>query len=64
MVFLLRKSTKTSLLDSLNDWSLAIKHERYVNVAVVDFAKAFDSVAHPKLLNKLKSYGTVHTVLG
>ena len=50
--FLSRTSTTTSLFDSLNYWSLAIKHKRYVDVAFVDFAKAFDSVSHPKL----KSY--------
>ena len=54
--FLSRKST-TSLFDSLNDWSLSIKYKRYVDVAFVDFPKAFDSVSHPKLLANLKYYG-------
>ena len=55
--FLSRKSTTTSLLDSLNDWSMAIKRKRYVDVAFIDFAKAFDRVSHYKLFSKLQSYG-------
>ena len=55
--FLWRKSTTTSLLVSLNDWSLVVKLKRYVDVAFKDFAKAFDSVSHPKLFAKLQSYG-------
>ena len=46
----------------LNDWSLVIKRKQYVDVAFVDFAKAFDSVSHPKLFAKLKSYGITGNV--
>ena len=55
--FLSQNSTTTSLLDTHNDWSLAIKHKRYVDVAFVDFAKAPHNVSYIKLIAKLKSYG-------
>ena len=48
-----RKSTTTSLLNSFNDWSLALKRKRYVDVAFIDFAIAFDSV---HILSYLLSY--------
>ena len=51
--FLSQKSTTTSVLDTFNDWSLAIKSKQYVDVAFIDFAKAFDIVS---ILNNLLSY--------
>jgi hypothetical protein len=47
--FLSRRSTSTNLLDSLNDWTLAIKNKKSVLVAYIDYAKAFDTVSHAKL---------------
>jgi Reverse transcriptase (RNA-dependent DNA polymerase) len=55
--FLRGKSTTTNLLDSLNDWTLIINNKKSVIVAYIDFAKAFDSVSHPKLFRKLEAYG-------
>jgi len=44
-------------LETLNDWTLAINDRKSVGVAYVDFAKAFDTVCHRKLLTKLSSCG-------
>ena len=42
-------STCTQLTECTNDWTLAIKSHNPVDVAYVDFSKAFDSVCHSKL---------------
>ena len=55
--FLSRRSTSTNLLESLNDWTLALKDKKSVLVAYIDYAKAFDTVSHAKLLAKLTAYG-------
>jgi hypothetical protein len=55
--FLSRRSTSTNLLESLNDWTIAIRDKRSVLVAYIDYAKAFDTVCHAKLLSKLAAYG-------
>ena len=55
--FLSRRSTSTNLLETLQDWTIAINDKHSVVAAYIDFAKAFDTVSHPKLLIKLKSYG-------
>ena len=46
---------RTSL--ALNDWTLNIEKKNHQSVAYIDFAKAFDSVCHNKLLLKLTAYG-------
>jgi len=40
-------------LESLNDWSLCVENGKRQQVAYIDFAKAFDSVCHNKLIAKL-----------
>ena len=61
--FLLRKSTTTNLLETINDWTLAIDGRDGVVTAYIDFAKAFDSVSHPKLYHKLQGYGISGSML-
>jgi len=61
--FLVGKSTSTNLLETLSDWTFAINNGDGVPVAYIDYAKAFDSVSHPKLIHKLKSYGISGNVL-
>jgi hypothetical protein len=51
--FLKKRSTCTNLLESVNDWSLALDKNLTTDVVYIDFQKAFDSVSHPKLLAKL-----------
>ena len=55
--FLKQLSTCTNLLESVNDWTVLLEGGSKVAVAYVDFARAFDSVTHTKLLRKLQMYG-------
>jgi len=55
--FLSKCSTCTQLLDCVNDWTLPIRNPHSVDVIYFDFAKAFNSVSHPKLVHKLQAYG-------
>ena len=50
------------LLESLNDWSLALDSKDGVTIAHIHFAKAFDSVSHAKLY-QLQRYGISGNVL-
>ena len=49
--------TEMQLLDCYNDWSAAQNAGNSVDVINLDFANAFDSVIHIKLLLKLAAYG-------
>ena len=50
-------SCKSQLLTTIND--LLKEHDKghQVDVAILDFSKAFDTVPHNKLLHKLDQYG-------
>ena len=48
--FITKLSTTTNLIETLTNWTLAIRNRRSVTVAYIDFCKAFDSVCHRKLL--------------
>ena len=47
----------SQLLEVKEDWSGAIEDGEPVDVAYLDFAKAFDSVPQKRLLGKLHAYG-------
>lgn len=51
------KSTSSQLLLCTNHWTKALDERSAVDVIYLDFAKAFDSVSHEKLFNKLKHFG-------
>ena len=55
--FLSGHSTCTQLLETINDWSIALFNRHAVDCVYFDFAKAFDTVSHTKLLHKLAGYG-------
>src|ERR1700743_624184 len=55
--FLAGHSTCTNLLESLNDWTVNFKNRHLTRVVNVDFARAFDTVSHPKLISKVSGYG-------
>ena len=55
--FIKGKSTCTNLLEALNDWTLAVQNRCGINVAYINFSKAFDTVSHEKLFHCLYCYG-------
>ena len=55
--FLPGKSTVTQLLETISDWTNSMNEGRLIDVLYVDFAKAFDSCSHPKLISKMEKYG-------
>ena len=50
-------SCLTQLLQLVHHWFSVLDKQGAIDVAFLDFAKAFDRVSHPHLINKLKSYG-------
>ena len=55
--FLKNHSTTTNLLESINDWTISLSNHNSVVVGYIDFTRAFDTVVHLKLFQKLQAYG-------
>jgi len=41
---------------TMNDWTLSVQNKKGVSIAYIDFTRAFDSVTHTKLFNRLYNY--------
>ena len=61
--FLPKRSCATQLLSSLEDWTQLMENKDTVDVAYLDFQKAFDSVPHQRLVQKLHDMGVRGTLL-
>ena len=51
------RSCTTQLLNTLNDWLSYLDNHIPVDAVYLDFRKAFDTVPHERLINKLYGYG-------
>ena len=52
-----KRSTILQLLHVLEDWTMALEDNQQVDNVYFDFAKAFDTVPHQRILLKLNAYG-------
>ena len=50
-------SCETQLLTTVHDFVTSFENNKQVDVAILDFSKAFETVPHKKLLHKLHQYG-------
>ena len=57
------RSCVTQLLTTVNKWMKCIDENRPVDAIYLDFAKAFDTVPHKRLIKKLEGYGIRENVL-
>ena len=52
-----KHSTETQLKLTTHDLSKSLNNKSQIDIIIMDFSKAFNSVPHNRLLNKLKRYG-------
>ena len=52
-----RCSCISQLIECLNDWTDSLDNSLSTDVIYLDFAKAFDTVPHKRLIHKLRAYG-------
>ncbi|XP_076044915.1 uncharacterized protein LOC143027514 [Oratosquilla oratoria] len=57
------KLTVTNLLEALDIWTEALSHNLLVDVLFLDYAKAFDTVPHERLLSQIQYLGIRDNVL-
>ena len=46
----------------VDDLAKSLDHGKQVDVLILDFSKAFDTVAHQRLINKLDNYSITNNV--
>ena len=51
------RSCETQLVNTIEDILRAMDNRKQVDILILDFSKAFDTVPHQRLLNKLDFYG-------
>jgi len=61
--FLSGRSSTTNLLESVTDWIFPLDSCNNVDVLYIDLSKAFDSVVHSKLIDKLTWFGISDNLL-
>ena len=62
--FISGRSCSTNLLAVLDAWTEAIEEGKSIDTIYLDFAKAFDTVPHERLLRKLDGLGVQGKILG
>ena len=55
--FMAGRSTALQLINVLDEWTEALDNDSSIDCIYMDFQKAFDTVPHKRLLNKLDAYG-------
>ena len=55
--------TVTNLLEALNVWTEALMHRHPIDVIYLDYAKAFDTVPHQRLIRQIYSLGIQGTAI-
>ena len=64
MVSVKKRSCETQLIEFIHDIAFNMQAGVRNDVVVMDFARAFDKVAHNRLLYKLSAYGVKGNTLG
>ena len=57
-----QRSCISQLLEVMEDFSLFIEQGNNIDIIYLDFKKAFDTVPHKRLLEKIKSYGILGNI--
>ena len=52
-----RHSSETQLVTTVEDLAKYLDHKQQVDMLILDFSRAFDNVAHQRLIHKLEYYG-------
>ena len=52
-----KHSCETQLVNVIEDWAKAVDNRKQIDVFILDFEKAFDTVPHELLKSKLHKYG-------
>ena len=55
--FRAKRSTETQLIQTIHDISISLDKKETVDMAILDFTKAFDKIPHKRLIHKLNYYG-------
>ena len=56
-------STTAALVDITNTISIKLETNKYVRCLLIDFSKAFDSVDHFIIINKLKAFNIADNII-
>ena len=60
--FRAKRSTETQLIQTIHDICKSLDKKEIVDMAILDFTKAFDKVTHKRLIHKLNYYGITGSI--